>query len=56
MSEQQPDPTLTPAYTTAEEPDRTPRPSTVMAEPATAETCQADYADGGDVRRRLGWR
>ena len=56
MSEQQTDPALTPAYTPAEAPDRTPRPSTVIAEPANAQTCQADYADGSDIRRRLGWR
>ncbi|MEU3161991.1 hypothetical protein ACPCAJ_21140 [Streptomyces griseoincarnatus] len=55
MSEQQHDPVLTPAYK-PEVPDRTPRPSTVIAEPATPETCQADYADAADIRRRLGWK
>lgn len=56
MSEQQPDPTLTPAYQPAEEPDRTPRPSPIVSEPSTVESCQADYADADDIRRRLGWR
>ena len=56
MSEQQQDPALTPAYAPAEEPDRTPRPSTVVSEPATPAACQGDYDDAADVRRRLGWR
>ncbi|GGV68924.1 hypothetical protein GCM10010294_25160 [Streptomyces griseoloalbus] len=56
MSEQQTDPALTPAYTPSEEPDLTPRPSTVMAEPATPAACQQDYADAPDIRRRLGWK
>ena len=56
MSEQQPDPALTPAYTPAEEPDRAPRPNRTVAEPATIQACQADYADSADIRRRLGWK
>ncbi|WP_199816859.1 hypothetical protein [Streptomyces sp. NBRC 110035] len=56
MSEQQTDPALTPAYRPADEPDLTPRPSKVLAEPSTVQACADDYADGGDVRRRLGWR
>jgi hypothetical protein len=41
MSEQQP------------EPDRTPRPNPILAEPATIDACRADYAAAPDVRSRL---
>lgn len=44
MSEQQP-----------EQPDLTPKASTVLTEPATPAACQQDYAEAGDVRARLGW-
>lgn len=44
MSEQQP------------ERDLTPQPNEILAEPATVENCQADYADASDVRSRLGWK
>lgn len=41
MTEQQP------------ERDLTPRPNPILAEPATVELAQRDYADGADVRQRL---
>ncbi|GGW15781.1 hypothetical protein GCM10018980_51590 [Streptomyces capoamus] len=44
MTEQQP------------EPDRTPQPNPIIAEPATPTACQRDYADAADVRERLGWK
>ncbi|MFE7273022.1 hypothetical protein [Streptomyces sp. NPDC057623] len=37
------------------EPDLTPQPSLIVAEPATVQACQQDYADASDVRLRLGW-
>jgi len=42
MSEQQP-----------EQPDRTPRPSQILAEPATVQACNADYAQAVEVRQTL---
>ncbi|MFG2617791.1 hypothetical protein ACGFXC_09180 [Streptomyces sp. NPDC048507] len=36
-----------------EEPDRAPRESTVVAEPATVAACARDYADAADVRKSL---
>ena len=36
--------------------DLTPQPSRIMAEPATVQSCQQDYADSADVRSRLGWK
>jgi len=38
------------------EADLTPKPSTLLVEPATPAACQQDYADTADVRQRLGWR
>ncbi|MGW0131912.1 hypothetical protein [Streptomyces sp. NPDC003299] len=38
------------------EPDLTPQASVVLAEPATVQACQADYADAEDIRHRLGWK
>ncbi|MEV7793400.1 hypothetical protein AB0O68_15615 [Streptomyces sp. NPDC087512] len=38
------------------EKDLTPQPNQVMAEPATVQACQADYAAGADIRERLGWK
>lgn len=38
------------------EPDRTPQPNRVLAEPATVEACRSDYDAGADVRARLGWK
>ena len=38
-----------------EQPDRTPQPNQILATPDTVESCQAEYADGADVRSRLGW-
>lgn len=35
--------------------DLTPRENPIMSEPATPEACQQDYADGSDIRGRLGW-
>jgi hypothetical protein len=32
------------------EPDLTPQPNPILAEPATVEACAQDYADGADVR------
>ncbi|MFB7597231.1 hypothetical protein [Streptomyces sp. NPDC056160] len=43
MSEQQRD----------SEPDLTPRPNAVLAEPATVQACQQDYAAAADVRQTL---
>jgi hypothetical protein len=37
-------------------PDLTPQPSRIMAEPATVQSCQQEYAAGADVRARLGWK
>jgi hypothetical protein len=31
----------------------TPQPSRLFEEPATVAACQADYADGADIRARL---
>lgn len=39
-----------------EQPDLTPQPSQILAEPATPTACQQDYAAAGDVRERLGWK
>lgn len=36
-----------------EQSDRTPRPNPILAEPATVELAQRDYADGADIRGRL---
>ncbi|MFE7236111.1 hypothetical protein ACFVAF_36965 [Streptomyces sp. NPDC057596] len=30
-----------------------PQPNRILAEPATVEACQQDYADGADVRETL---
>ncbi|MDN3244134.1 hypothetical protein [Streptomyces sp. ZSW22] len=38
-----------------EEPDLTPQPNRILAEPATPATCQQDYAQAADIRARLGW-
>ncbi|MFF7096388.1 hypothetical protein ACFY9A_28935 [Streptomyces rubradiris] len=38
------------------EPDLTPQPSPILAEPATPATCQQDYAQAADIRERLGWK
>ncbi|WP_327725748.1 hypothetical protein [Streptomyces europaeiscabiei] len=56
MSVQQNDEGMTPLVPSEPEPDRTPRPSPIMATPSTAERCQDEYANGGDIRKRLGWR
>lgn len=56
MSVQQNDEGMTPLVPAESEPDRTPRPNPIMATPSTAKACQDEYADGGDVRKRLGWR
>ncbi|MFF8953865.1 hypothetical protein ACF09I_34465 [Streptomyces sp. NPDC014940] len=32
-----------------------PQPNQILAEPATPQACQQDYADAADVRGRLGW-
>lgn len=47
MSEQQPAPETPP------EPDRTPRPSQVLAEPATPAACTRDYEAAADVRQTM---
>lgn len=39
----------------AEQPSLKPQPNQILAEPATPEACQQDYADGADIRDRLGW-
>jgi hypothetical protein len=36
-----------------EQPSLAPRPSQILAEPATVQACQADYAAAGDVRARM---
>ncbi|MFK0124906.1 hypothetical protein ACIQSP_16515 [Streptomyces nigra] len=41
MSEQQP------------EPDRTPQPNQILAQPATVDACRADYQAGTDVRQTM---
>lgn len=41
MTEQQP------------EPDHTPQPNRILAEPATPATCAADYEAAADVRQTL---
>ncbi|MFH8792217.1 hypothetical protein [Streptomyces sp. NPDC017941] len=43
MSEQQPE----------QEPDRTPQPSQILAEPATVDACRADYQAAGAIRIRM---
>lgn len=35
------------------EPDRTPRPNPILAQPATVQACQQDYAAAADVRQTL---
>ncbi|MFE2555996.1 hypothetical protein ACFXGT_08160 [Streptomyces sp. NPDC059352] len=40
----------TPTYAPAPEPDRTPRPSTIIDTPATPVACAEDYAAASDVR------
>ncbi|WP_165854446.1 hypothetical protein [Streptomyces sp. V2] len=35
------------------QPDRTPRPNPILAQPATVTDCRTDYEDAADVRRRL---
>ncbi|CAM5250276.1 hypothetical protein SGLAM104S_01612 [Streptomyces glaucescens] len=32
-----------------------PRPNQILAQPATVQACQRDYANADDIRRRLGW-
>ncbi|WP_157852692.1 hypothetical protein RFN58_06960 [Streptomyces iakyrus] len=39
----------------SEQPDLTPRPNRILAEPATPENCAADYKQAADIRSRLGW-
>ncbi|MFB8772120.1 hypothetical protein [Streptomyces broussonetiae] len=39
-----------------DEPDLTPRANPIASEPATPEACAEDYADGADIRSRLGWK
>jgi hypothetical protein len=40
-----------------EQPTPQPRqPHPILDQPATVETCQQDYAEAADVRRRLGWQ
>lgn len=34
-------------------PDYTPRPNPILAEPATVQACQQDYADAADVRQTM---
>lgn len=41
--------------TPPEQPDLTPKPNQILAEPATPQRCADDYADGADIRGRLGW-
>lgn len=42
-----------------EQPDQQPTPAPELPplyrQPATVEACQQDYAEGADIRRRLGW-
>lgn len=33
-----------------------PQPTPIYRQPATVEACQQDYADGADIRQRLGWK
>ncbi len=35
------------------EPDLTPQPNPITAEPASVEACQQDYAEAADVRRTI---
>ncbi|MET9729718.1 hypothetical protein ABZZ79_03325 [Streptomyces sp. NPDC006458] len=37
-------------------PSLKPQPSGLMATPDTPEQCHAEYENGADIRRRLGWR
>ncbi|MBP2583011.1 hypothetical protein J3A78_003489 [Streptomyces sp. PvR006] len=43
----------TPTYDPPAEPDRTPRPSTIIDAPATLADCAQDYADAAPVRATL---
>lgn len=43
----------TPTYEPAPEPDRTPRPSTILAEPATHAACARDYENAAPIRATL---
>lgn len=38
------------------EPDLKPKPNPIFSEPPTVQSCQDDYADGADIRGRLGWK
>ncbi|WP_225811308.1 hypothetical protein [Streptomyces spinosus] len=35
------------------EPDRTPRANAILAEPATVDACNREYAEAADVRQTL---
>lgn len=39
-----------------EQPDYTPQPNQILATPDTVDSCRQEYADGADVRARLGWK
>jgi hypothetical protein len=43
----------TPTYEPPAEPDRTPRPSTILAEPATHAACARDYEAASAVRATI---
>ncbi|MFF5421821.1 hypothetical protein [Streptomyces misionensis] len=43
----------TPTYEPAPEPDRTPRPNPLFAEPATPAACTRDYEQAASVRATM---
>lgn len=47
---------MEPTQPTPDQPSLTPQPNRILAEPADVEACARDYADGADVRSRLGWK
>lgn len=42
-----------PRYEPAPDPDRTPRPSTILAEPATHAACARDYENAAPIRATI---
>ncbi|MFF8839593.1 hypothetical protein [Streptomyces sp. NPDC015130] len=43
----------TPTYEPPAEPDRTPQPNAILAEPATPAACARDYADAAPIRATI---
>jgi hypothetical protein len=46
---------MEPTQQPPKQPSPTPQPNQILAEPTTPTACAKDYADGADIRARLGW-